>query len=102
MVHDEKREPGVVAITVQFRTSSGEERSVTIDGRSSDALFLSLEALDKFALPFYLATDGFERAAAIRREAQEQLAQIGMIIGPHKKYCRIMLPNFNLGDPSPI
>ena len=95
-------EAGVVSITVQYRTKDGKERSVTIDGESSDALFWSMEAIDKFAIPFYHITEGYERATDIRREAEAQLASTGMIIGPHKKYCRILLPDLDRGDPSPI
>jgi hypothetical protein len=95
-------EAGVISVTVKFRTNEGKESSVTIDGRSSDALFWSMEAIDKFALPFYHATEGYERAVDIRRAAEAQLAETGMIIGPHKKYCLILLPELNKGDPSPI
>jgi len=95
-------EAGVISVTVKFRTKEGKESSVTIDGRSSDALFWSLEAIDKFALPFYHVTEGFERAADIRREAESQLAATGMVIGPHKKYCLMLLPDIMRGDPSPI
>jgi hypothetical protein len=102
MEYEGKREAGVIAITVQLRTRDGEERSVTIDGRSSDALFWSLEAIDKFALPFYLTTEGFEKAAEIRREAESQLVRTGMILGPHKKYCLLALPDLDRSDPSPI
>lgn len=68
MEYGGKRDAEIVSITVKFRTTRGEERSVTIDARSSDALFWSLDAIDKFALPFYLTTEGFGKAAAIRQE----------------------------------
>jgi hypothetical protein len=93
---------GVVSVRVTFRTKEGTERSVTIDGRSSDAVFWSMEAIDRFVVPFYHVTEGFERATDIRRSAEEQLARTGMIIGPHKKYCLILLPELDKGDPSPI
>ena len=102
MTYTGKNEAEVVSVTVKFRTAAGEERSVTIDGGSSDALFWSLEAVDKFALPFYLATEGFEKAASIRREAEAQLARLGLAIGPHKKYCLLAFPPLDRGDPSPI
>jgi hypothetical protein len=102
MEYEGKREAEILSITVKFRTAQGEERSVTVDGRSSDALFWSIEAIDRFALPFYLATEGFEKAAAIREEAHAQLAKAGLIIGPHKKYCLLSIVELDRGDPSPI
>jgi hypothetical protein len=97
-----REEAGVISVTVKFRTKDGKERSVIVDGQSSDALFWSMEAIDRFALPFYHATEGYEKAVDIRRAAEAQLAEAGMIIGPHKKYCLILLPELNKGDPSPI
>lgn len=98
----EKNEAEVISITVQFRTKGGAERSVTIDGRSSDALFWSREAIDKFALPFYLTTEGFDKAAEIRGEVESQFARTGLVIGPHKKYCMLIPIDLDRGDPSPI
>lgn len=97
-----REEAGVISVMVKFRTKDGKERSVTIDGQSSDALFWSMEAIDRFVLPFYHVTEGYEKAADIRRGAEAQLADAGMIIGPHKRYCLILLPELNKGDPSPI
>jgi hypothetical protein len=102
MGYVDKREAEIISVVVKFRTATGEERSVTVDGRSSDALFWSLEAIDRFALPFYLATEGFEKAAAIRQEANAQFAKMGLAIGPHKKYCLLPIVELDRGDPSPI
>ncbi|HEU4453697.1 MAG TPA: hypothetical protein VFR81_11590, partial [Longimicrobium sp.] len=44
-------------------------REVRIDGREHDAVFWSLSAIDKFAVPYYARTDGAEYAAEMRRRA---------------------------------
>ena len=97
-----REEAGVISVMVKFRTKDGKERSVTIDGQSSDALFWSMEAIDCFLFQFNHLTYGYETAAYSRRGAEAQLADAGMIIGPHKRYCLILLPELNKGDPSPI
>ncbi|HEU4452328.1 MAG TPA: hypothetical protein VFR81_04680, partial [Longimicrobium sp.] len=55
--------------TVTLTIREGDRtREVQLDGREHDAVFWSLSAIDKFAVPYYARTDGAEYAAEMRRK----------------------------------
>jgi uncharacterized membrane protein len=57
----------VIEVTLSLRDQAGAERTIRLDGREHDALFWSLSAVDKFAVPYYAGTDGAEYAVEMRR-----------------------------------
>jgi hypothetical protein len=71
----------VLSITVRVRTGDGTERVVEIDPTENDALFWSLDAADKFLVPFYSATKGFEYASNVR----DAIIVIPIL---HKRLCK--------------
>jgi hypothetical protein len=71
----------VLSITVRVRTRDGTERTAEIDPANNDAFFWSLDAADKFLVPFYSATKGFEYASNVRD-------LIKLIPVLHKRLCK--------------
>ncbi len=61
----------VVEVTVSLRDPAGAERMIRLDAREHDALFWSMSAIDKFAVPYYAHTDDAELAVEMRRRAME-------------------------------
>jgi hypothetical protein len=61
----------VVEVVLSLRDDAGAERTIRLDGREHDALFWSMSAIDKFAVPYYAGTDGAEYAAEMRRRAMQ-------------------------------
>ncbi len=59
--------PPEAVITVTLVLLDG--REIHLDGREHDAVFWTLSAVDKFAVPYYARTDGPEFAAEMRRRA---------------------------------
>jgi len=59
----------VVEVVLSLRDDAGAETTIRLDGREHDALFWSMSAIDKFAVPYYTRTDGPEYAAEMRRRA---------------------------------
>ena len=59
--------PANFSVTVEVTSPSGEKWNHTLDPRT-DAVFFSLAAIDKFAIPYYTHIHGVERAAELRRQ----------------------------------
>lgn len=89
----------IESITVKLRTRDGAARQITIDPDENDALFWSGEAVDKLALPFYLATRSREQALAVRRQVDEQMLASGYIIAAHKRLCTLTVADLSRDDP---
>lgn len=102
MAKESAQRSRIESITVRVTTSDGSSHEIQVDPSENDSIFWSLEALDKFALPFYLATRGFQEAAGLRAQAEEELARSGLVFGPHKKLCSILPVRFDKRDASPI
>jgi hypothetical protein len=61
----------IVSMTVTVKTTKGTYTQTLRKG--TDAVFWSLPAVDKFALPYYVHTLGIERAAQMRAELVKKL-----------------------------
>lgn len=96
--------PEILSVTVRVRTSEGREGNIEIKQDSTDAVFLSMAAFDKFAAPFYakLKNEGPDSVAAMRRKAKDQLDKYGIIIIVHKLKCKMLLPEGRLGGKFPF
>jgi hypothetical protein len=79
----------IVSITLKVTTADGKSRDIQIDPNEHDSFFWSPEAVGKFALPFYAATDGLAKAVAIRGDVDAQLAATGLTLIAHKKLCTL-------------
>lgn len=77
----------IVEITVKVRSSNGKETTIVLDSNIYDAVFVSMEALEKFAFPYYQRIEGESTVRKLRNLANQQLTKTGVIIGPHKKQC---------------
>lgn len=84
-------EPGIVSVTVRYRTRDGQETEVDVNPNVHDAVFWSMEAVDHFLLPYYFFSEGFEFVTALRQEIQEELKVTGICLPRHKRYCQIVL-----------
>jgi hypothetical protein len=84
-------EAGIVSVTVRYRSRDGQETEVAVNPNVHDAVFLSMEAVDQFLLPYYLFSEGFEFVAALRQAIQEELKLTGIVLPRHKRYCRVVL-----------
>jgi hypothetical protein len=83
-------EVGILSVTVRYRTKDGQEGELSV-GPEYDAVFLSAEAADRFLLPHYLASFGFETIDEIRRKIIREEELAGLVIPRHKKICSIFL-----------
>jgi hypothetical protein len=81
----------VVSVTVRYRTSDGKEGTLEINPNEYDSVFWTLEAVDRFLLPYYLAHYGFAEADRIRAELVREMRVVGIPIPRHKKLCSIVM-----------
>jgi hypothetical protein len=95
MAGNDRQVARIVSITLKVTTADGKSRDIQIDPNEHDSFFWSPEAIGKFALPFYTATEGLERAVAIRRDVDGQLAATGLALIAHKRLCTLEV--FDLG-----
>ena len=79
----------IESITLRVTTTDGKSRDISIDPKEHDSFFWSPEAIGKFALPFYAATDSLDRAIAIRGEVDAKLAATGLALVTHKRLCTL-------------
>jgi hypothetical protein len=98
--------PEILAVTVRVRTAEGREGDVQVDLdkiEGSDALFLSMKAVENFVVPFYKGRkgEGPDSAAAILKDAKSQLEKNGFIIILHKLKCKMLIPRDLLGGQFP-
>jgi hypothetical protein len=56
----------VDSVTLTVRLRNGTTRSIPVP-RGADAIFFTLSAVDKFAIPYYTRVSGLEEAALLRR-----------------------------------
>ena len=89
MAGSDREAARIVSITLKVATADGKSRDIQIDPNEHDSFFWSPEAVGKFALPFYTATDGLDRAVAIRRDVDGQLAATGLTLVTHKRLCTL-------------
>ena len=89
MAGSDRQVARIESITLRVTTTDGKSRDIQIDPNEHDSFFWSPEAIGKFALPFYTATDSLERAVAIRREVDEKLAATGLSLVTHKRLCTL-------------
>lgn len=89
MAGNDREAARIVSITLKVATANGKSRDIQIDPNEHDSFFWSPEAVGKFALPYYAATDGLERAVAIRRDVDGQLAATGLTLVTHKRLCTL-------------
>ncbi|MGH7498308.1 MAG: hypothetical protein ACREL3_05600 [Gemmatimonadales bacterium] len=99
MATDDRGEARIESIVVRLRTRDGSAREIKVDPDENDALFWSQEAVDKLALPFYLAARSLEQALAIRGQVDSQLGKAGLIIAAHKRLCTLMIADLSRIDP---
>lgn len=96
-----KENATLLSITVRLRTRDGAERVVEIDPKDSDALFWTLGAVERFLLPFYCATKGFDFAEDVHSKLVDEAGIIRVPI-VHKKLCKPVWLDFDRGDPGPF
>jgi hypothetical protein len=89
MAGNDRQAARIVSITLKVMTADGKSRDIEIDPNEHDSFFWSPEAVAKFALPFYAATDSLERAVTIRREVDDALAATGLSLITHKRLCTL-------------
>ncbi len=97
--------PEILSVTLRVRAADGRVGNVEVDLDSkegADALFLSMDAIEKFAVPFYERTQGADSVAALRKRAREELDRYGIVIGIHKKLCYIVMPGLKWGGKFPF
>ena len=85
----------MLSLTARIRTRDGTECVVEIDTKANDALFWSLDAGDRFLVPFYSATQDFQYASDVRR-------QIIVIPILHKRLCKPASLIYDPSDPPPF
>jgi len=95
----ESNEPAILSVTVRFRTRDGRERELNLDPQEHDAVFWSLEAVDRFLLPAYLGREGFEFIDRLRSEIVGSIDEVGISIPRHKRLCGIHLSLEDRIDP---
>jgi hypothetical protein len=67
----------VVNVTITTRLRNGDSISVTVPAMSMDAVFFTLDALDKFAFPYYTRLVGVAEAARMRNAVVNRLRDRG-------------------------
>jgi hypothetical protein len=67
----------VVNVTITTRLRNGDSISVTVPAMSMDAIFFTLDALDKFAFPYYTRLVGVAEAAQMRNAVVNRLREGG-------------------------
>ncbi len=65
--------PDVRSITLITRLQNGDSISVTYPGPTIDAVFFTLDAMDKFAFPYYTRLVGVEETARMRADLVARL-----------------------------
>jgi hypothetical protein len=89
-----RNKPEILSVTVRVRRADGKVGNVKVNldkTQGADALFLSMDAIEKFAVPFYNGL-GSDSVSALKKRAREELAAFGIVIGVHKKLCYIVMP----------
>ena len=81
----------ILSVTVRYRTADGVERAFNVDPRQEDAVFLSMEAAEKFLLPYYRSTYGGSVADELQRRFASEQQLMGITIPRHKKICSILM-----------
>jgi hypothetical protein len=91
-----RNKPQILSVTIRVRTAAGKESNMEVDlkGDPSDAIFLSKEAFEKFAVPYYINRkgEGPETVAVLRRKVQDEVNKYGFIIILHKLRSKVEMP----------
>jgi hypothetical protein len=62
----------VLSVTVRIRDAAGREQTLQYDPRTVDAVFLTMQAVDKFMMPYYTNLYGRPYADSVRRAVVEE------------------------------
>jgi hypothetical protein len=89
----------IESITVKVTTTDGKSHEIRVDPDEHDSLFWSQDAIDKFALPYYVTTRSPDQAQAIRRQVDGQLAAVGLMVAAHKRLCTVMIADLTKSNP---
>jgi len=84
------RSTPIVKITLHVQ-EGGQVRQVEFPADKYDALFWSTSALDKFAVPHYVAFEGLPQATEMRAEYVDHSAVFAIVHGPNTEYDRVQL-----------
>lgn len=85
------RTRGIKSTTLRFDARDGRHGEVRLDPEG-DAVFFTLDAVDRFLVPFYAARDGLDAALKFRAEAARAMNHAGAIIVVlHKGMCNRVL-----------
>ncbi len=99
MAKAEGRTAKIESITVKVTTTDGKSHEIRVDPDEHDSLFWSPDAIDKFALPYYVTTRSPDQANAIRRQVDGQLAAVGLMVVAHKRLCSLMIADLTKSTP---
>jgi hypothetical protein len=89
----------IESITVKVTTTNGRSHEIQVDPEEHDSLFWSADAIDKFALPYYVTTRSVDQAAAIRRQVDVQVGASGQLLAAHKRLCTVRIADLTKSNP---
>jgi hypothetical protein len=99
MAKEAPRAARIESITVTVTTANGRTHEIHVDPEEHDSLFWSTEAIDKFALPYYVTTRSVDQAAAIRRQVDAQVGASGQLLAAHKRLCTVRIVDLTKSNP---
>lgn len=100
MAKEAPRAARIESITVKVTTANGRSHEIQVDPEEHDSLFWSTEAVDKFALPYYVTTRSADQAASIRRQVDTQVGASGQLLAAHKRLCSMMIADLTKSNPA--
>jgi hypothetical protein len=103
----EKGKPEILSVVVRVRTSDGTISTMNVELKGedpTDALFLTKDAFEKFAIPFYAKQKDprLDSVPALRRRINAESDTNGLLIILHKLRCRIVMPGGKLRSTAPF
>lgn len=95
-------EEGIVSLRMWRPGGEGELEIIFESGkyRQVDAVFTSLNVVERILIPFYQSTD--ERRARELWEAVQAQQKDGVCVVAHKRMCSYMVPDIDWEAASPI
>ncbi len=99
MAKDTPRAARIESITVKVTTADGRSHEIQVDPEEHDSIFWSPDAIDKFALPYYVTTRSPDQAAAIRRQVDAQVGASGQLLAAHKRLCTVRIADLTKSNP---